>query len=75
MNCVCTLLQITDLEVEAETRTEHLQSPEQDQNGSVTVDDVDDIQKVNRELEQQLSEKNKVRLLMFVHLLISNIVK
>uniref|UniRef100_A0A672HLD6 Golgin subfamily A member 1 n=1 Tax=Salarias fasciatus TaxID=181472 RepID=A0A672HLD6_SALFA len=32
---------------------------EEDQNGSVTVDDLDHIQKVNRELEQQLSDKNR----------------
>lgn len=52
------------LEVEVETLTEQLQSPEvceEDQNGSVTVDDLDHIQKVNRELEQQLSDKNRVR--------------
>ncbi|XP_040898116.1 golgin subfamily A member 1 isoform X1 [Toxotes jaculatrix] len=50
------------LEVEVETLTEQLQSPavcEEDQNGSVTVDDLDHIQKVNRELEQQLSDKNR----------------
>ncbi|XP_019957956.2 golgin subfamily A member 1 isoform X1 [Paralichthys olivaceus] len=50
------------LEVEVETLTEQLHSPEvseEDQNGSVTVDDLDHIQKVNRELEQQLSDKNK----------------
>lgn len=47
-----------------ETLTEQLHSPavcEEDQNGSVTVDDLDHIQKVNRELEQQLSDKNRVR--------------
>jgi len=46
-----------------ETLTEQLHSPEvceEDQNGSVTVDDLDHIQKVNRELEQQLSDKNRV---------------
>uniref|UniRef100_A0A672HLQ0 Golgin subfamily A member 1 n=1 Tax=Salarias fasciatus TaxID=181472 RepID=A0A672HLQ0_SALFA len=45
-----------------ETLTEQLHSPEvceEDQNGSVTVDDLDHIQKVNRELEQQLSDKNR----------------
>ncbi|XP_034451641.1 golgin subfamily A member 1 isoform X1 [Hippoglossus hippoglossus] len=50
------------LEVEVETLTEQLHSPEvseEDQNGSVTVDDLDHIQKVNKELEQQLSDKNK----------------
>lgn len=48
-----------------ETLTEQLHSPEvceEDQNGSVTVDDLDHIQKVNRELEQQLSDKNRVSL-------------
>lgn len=46
-----------------ETLTEQLHSPEvceEAQNGSVTVDDLDHIQKVNRELEQQLSDKNRV---------------
>uniref|UniRef100_A0A672HKW3 Golgin subfamily A member 1 n=1 Tax=Salarias fasciatus TaxID=181472 RepID=A0A672HKW3_SALFA len=54
--------QISYLEVEVETLTEQLHSPEvceEDQNGSVTVDDLDHIQKVNRELEQQLSDKNR----------------
>lgn len=49
-----------------ETLTEQLQSPEvceEEQNGSVTVDDLDHIQKVNRDLEQQLSEKNRVSVL------------
>ncbi|XP_047448488.1 golgin subfamily A member 1 isoform X1 [Mugil cephalus] len=53
---------ISYLEVEVETLTEQLHSPEvceEDQNGSVTVDDLDHIQKVNRDLEQQLSDKNK----------------
>ncbi|KAI5622151.1 golgin subfamily A member 1 isoform X1, partial [Silurus asotus] len=31
-----------------------------EQNGSVTVGDVDELQKENKELEQQLSEKNKM---------------
>lgn len=55
--------QISYLEVEVETLTEQLHSPkvcEEGQNGSVTVDDLDHIQKVNRELEQQLSDKNRV---------------
>lgn len=46
-----------------ETLTEQLQSPdvcEGAENGSVTVDDLDHIQKVNRDLEQQLSDKNRV---------------
>uniref|UniRef100_A0A3Q1I4K2 Golgin subfamily A member 1 n=1 Tax=Anabas testudineus TaxID=64144 RepID=A0A3Q1I4K2_ANATE len=53
---------ISYLEVEVETLTEQLHTPEvceEDQNGSVTVDDLDHIQKVNRELEQQLSDKNR----------------
>ncbi|KAF0033360.1 hypothetical protein F2P81_013426 [Scophthalmus maximus] len=58
---------VSYLEVEVDTLTEQLHSPEvceEDQNGSVTVDDLDHIQKVNRELEQQLSDKNKVRHLL-----------
>uniref|UniRef100_A0A8C6WMZ2 Golgin subfamily A member 1 n=1 Tax=Neogobius melanostomus TaxID=47308 RepID=A0A8C6WMZ2_9GOBI len=51
------------LEVEVETLTEQQQQQpevcEEEQNGSVTVDDLDHIQKVNRDLEQQLSEKNR----------------
>lgn len=63
-----------------ETLTEQLQSPEvceEDQNGCVTVDDLDHIHRVNRELEQQLSDKNRVRHLIsstvcwMAHLLIS----
>ncbi|XP_069022222.1 golgin subfamily A member 1 isoform X3 [Embiotoca jacksoni] len=53
---------ISYLEVEVETLTEQLQSPavcDEDQNGSVTVDDLDHIQKVNRDLEQQLGDKNR----------------
>ncbi|KAM8761156.1 golgin subfamily A member 1 isoform 2-T3 [Acanthopagrus schlegelii] len=53
---------ISYLEVEVETLTEQLHSPavcEENHNGSVTVDDLDHIQKVNRELEQQLSDKNR----------------
>ncbi|CAN9512777.1 unnamed protein product [Ophioblennius macclurei] len=53
---------ISYLEVEVETLTEQLHSPEvceEDQNGSVTVDDLDHIQKVNKDLEQQLSDKNR----------------
>ncbi|KAM6930958.1 golgin subfamily A member 1 [Xenentodon cancila] len=54
---------ISYLEVEVETLTEQLHSPEvceEEQNGSVTVDDLDHIQKANRELEQQLSDKNRM---------------
>ncbi|XP_054630704.1 golgin subfamily A member 1 isoform X2 [Dunckerocampus dactyliophorus] len=53
---------ISYLEVEVETLTEQLHSPavcEEDHNGSVTVDDLDNIHKVNRELEQQLSDKTR----------------
>ncbi|XP_019716484.1 golgin subfamily A member 1 isoform X2 [Hippocampus comes] len=53
---------IAYLEVEVETLTEQLHSPavcDGNHNGSVTVDDLDHIQKVNKELEQQLSDKNK----------------
>ncbi|XP_020501120.1 golgin subfamily A member 1 isoform X3 [Labrus bergylta] len=53
---------ISYLEVEVETLTEQLNTPEvceEDQNGTVTVDDLDHLQKVNRELEQQLSDKNR----------------
>ncbi|CAI5685780.1 unnamed protein product [Oreochromis niloticus] len=54
---------ISYLEVEVETLTEQLHSHsvvcEEDQNGSVTVDDLDHIQKVNKELEQELSDKNR----------------
>ncbi|XP_011616866.2 golgin subfamily A member 1 isoform X1 [Takifugu rubripes] len=53
---------ISYLEVEVETLTEQLQSPdvcEDAENGSVTVDDLDHIQKVNRDLEQQLGDKNR----------------
>uniref|UniRef100_A0A8D3CQQ1 Golgin subfamily A member 1 n=1 Tax=Scophthalmus maximus TaxID=52904 RepID=A0A8D3CQQ1_SCOMX len=59
---VLCVVQVSYLEVEVDTLTEQLHSPEvceEDQNGSVTVDDLDHIQKVNRELEQQLSDKNK----------------
>lgn len=45
-----------------ETLTGQLQAPEvsePEQNGAVTVDDLDHMQKVNKDLEQQLSEKNK----------------
>uniref|UniRef100_A0A1A8PQ79 Golgin subfamily A member 1 n=3 Tax=Nothobranchius pienaari TaxID=704102 RepID=A0A1A8PQ79_9TELE len=53
---------ISYLEVEVETLTEQLQTPEvceEDQNGSVTVDDLDHIQRINRDLEQQLGDKNR----------------
>ncbi|XP_036383662.1 golgin subfamily A member 1 [Megalops cyprinoides] len=53
---------VSVLEVEVETLTEQLRAPEdcgKEQNGSVTVDDLAQVQKMNKELEQQLSEKNK----------------
>ncbi|XP_055742478.1 golgin subfamily A member 1-like isoform X2 [Salvelinus fontinalis] len=51
---------VSELEVEVETLTLQLQTPEvcePDQNG--TVDDLDHMQEANRDLEQQLSDKNK----------------
>lgn len=65
--------QISYLEVEVETLAEQLQSPEpctDSENGTVTVDDLDHLQKVNRDLEQQLSDKNRVRSLHLPLLLI-----
>lgn len=57
-------LQILYLEVELETLTEQLHRPpevsEGDENGRMTGDDLDQIQKHNRELEQQLADKNRV---------------
>ncbi|XP_064153586.1 golgin subfamily A member 1 [Anguilla rostrata] len=53
---------VSDLEVEVEMLTGQLHAPEdcgKEQNGSVTVDDLAHMQKMNKELEQQLSEKNK----------------
>ncbi|CAL8344635.1 unnamed protein product [Lota lota] len=51
------------LEVEVETLTEQLQPPEpcipSEQNGAVTVDDLHLLQKTNRDLEQQLADKNR----------------
>lgn len=65
--------QISYLEVEVETLTEQLHTPEvceEDQNGTMTVDDLDHIQKINRELEQQLSDKNRVSCLYTFILLV-----
>ena len=57
-------LQISFLEVEVETLTEQLQPPDTcvppELNGAVTVDDLDLLQKTNRDLEQQLADKNRV---------------
>lgn len=53
---------VSDLEVEVEMLTGQLHAPEdcgKEQNGSVTVDDLAHMQKMNKELEQHLSEKNK----------------
>uniref|UniRef100_A0A8C8JFQ0 Golgin subfamily A member 1 n=1 Tax=Oncorhynchus tshawytscha TaxID=74940 RepID=A0A8C8JFQ0_ONCTS len=53
---------VSELEVEVETLTLQLQTPEvcePDQNGTVTMDDLDHMQEANRDLEQQLSDKNK----------------
>lgn len=64
--CNMSSAQISYLEVEVETLTEQLQSPEvcvDAENGSVTVDDLDHLQKVNRDLEQQLGDKNRVSIL------------
>lgn len=60
MSCAA---QILYLEVELETLTEQLQRPEvseEDENGRMTGDDLDQIQKHNRELEQQVADKNRV---------------
>lgn len=60
MSCVA---QIAYLEVEVETLTEQLHRPEvceEDENVRITGDDLDQIQKLNRELEQQLGDKNRV---------------
>lgn len=57
------MIQVLYLEVEVETLTEQLQRPEvceEDENGRMTGDDLHEIQKHNRELEQQLSDKNRV---------------
>ena len=55
-----------------ETLTEQLHSPvvcEEDQNGRVALDDLDHIQNLNTELEQQLSDKNKVK---HINIMLSN---
>ncbi|KAK3566312.1 hypothetical protein QTP86_032227 [Hemibagrus guttatus] len=51
-----------DAQGEVESVTAQLQDEEvcvSEQNGSVTAGDVDELQKANKDLEQQLSEKNK----------------
>ncbi|KAJ3604091.1 hypothetical protein NHX12_028832 [Muraenolepis orangiensis] len=54
---------ISFLEVEVETLTEQLQPPEpclpSEENGAVTVDDLQLLQKTNRDLEQQLADKTR----------------
>lgn len=57
-------LQVSDLEESAgPLNNEHLHPPENrvmEQNGEVAAADVIQLQKDNRELEQQIVEKNKV---------------
>lgn len=67
MSCAA---QILYLEVELETLTEQLQRPEvseEDENGRMTGDDLDQMQKHNRELEQQVTDKNRVSCFPCVH--------
>ncbi|XP_035641149.1 golgin subfamily A member 1-like isoform X3 [Oncorhynchus keta] len=52
-------LRVSELEVETLTLQHTPELCELDQNGTVTVDDLDHMQKANRDLEQQLSDKNK----------------
>ncbi|XP_064821676.1 golgin subfamily A member 1-like isoform X3 [Oncorhynchus masou masou] len=52
-------LRVSALEVETLTLQQTPELCELDQNGTVTVDDLDHMQKANRDLEQQLSDKNK----------------
>ncbi|XP_029493376.1 golgin subfamily A member 1-like isoform X5 [Oncorhynchus nerka] len=52
-------LRVSELEIETLTLQQTPELCELDQNGTVTVDDLDHMQKANRDLEQQLSEKNK----------------
>ncbi|KFV99528.1 Golgin subfamily A member 1, partial [Eurypyga helias] len=54
---------VSELEESTKTLNTHLQSPENrvaEQNGEVAAADVLQLQKDNRELEQQIAEKNKV---------------
>lgn len=55
--------QVSDLEDEVSRLTAELHADECDgeQNGAVTANDLDELQKVNKDMEQQLAEKNKVR--------------
>uniref|UniRef100_A0A8C9WHV5 Golgin subfamily A member 1 n=1 Tax=Scleropages formosus TaxID=113540 RepID=A0A8C9WHV5_SCLFO len=53
---------VSDLELEVEALTEQQQPSaggEMEQNGAVTADDLAHVQTTNKELEQQLMEKNK----------------
>uniref|UniRef100_A0A8B9KLP5 Golgin subfamily A member 1 n=1 Tax=Astyanax mexicanus TaxID=7994 RepID=A0A8B9KLP5_ASTMX len=53
---------VFDLQSEVESLTAQLQDAEvcvSEQNGVVAIGDLDQLQKANKELEQQLSEKNK----------------
>ncbi|XP_062398674.1 golgin subfamily A member 1 isoform X2 [Sardina pilchardus] len=53
---------VSDLQGELESMSVQLQGPEAgegEQNGTVTVDDLDQLQKINKDLEQQLGDKNK----------------
>lgn len=54
---------MSDLEGEVLSLTtqSHADECDGEQNGTVTVSDLDQLQKVNKDLEQQLAEKNKVR--------------
>lgn len=55
--------QVSDLEDEVSrlTAESHADECDGEQNGTVTVNDLDELQNVNKDLEQQLAEKNKVR--------------
>ncbi|MGH0141182.1 UNVERIFIED_CONTAM: hypothetical protein FKN15_072721 [Acipenser sinensis] len=53
---------VVHLEAEVQALNERLNPPEdagKEQNGAVTADDVSEIQRLNQELEHQVSEKNK----------------
>lgn len=54
---------MSDLESEVLSLTaqSHADECDGEQNGTVTVSDLDQLQKDNKDLEQQLAEKNKVR--------------
>lgn len=53
---------VSDLQGELESMSGQMQAPEvavEEQNGTVTVDDLDQLHKINKDLEQQLGDKNK----------------